>query len=103
MNPQVSIPTEALVGFCQENGIRQLAVFGSALRDDFGPDSDVDLLVDFEPDRIPGLMGLAGMEIELSEMFGRDIDLLTRVEVESSRNYIRRKSILDSIEVVYGA
>ncbi len=102
MNPQVEIPTEALATFCRENGIRQLAV-GSALRDDFGPDSDVDLLVEFEPDRIPGLLGLAGMEIELSEMFGRDIDLLTRAEVESSRNYIRRKSTLDSIEVVYGA
>ena len=103
MNPQITIPREKLAAFCKENGIRRLAVFGSALRDDFGPDSDVDLLVEFEPDRIPGLMGLAGMEIELSEMFGRDIDLLTRDEVESSRNYIRRKSILESTEVVYGA
>ena len=103
MNPQISIPRQQLAVFCQENGIRRLAVFGSALRDDFRPDSDIDLLVEFEPDRIPGLMGLAGMEIELSEMFGRDIDLLTRGEVESSRNYIRRKSILESSEVVYGA
>ena len=103
MDPQITIPREKLAAFCKENGIRRLAVFGSALRDDFGPDSDVDLLVEFEPDRIPGLMGLAGMEIELSEMFGRDIDLLTRDEVESSRNYIRRKSILESTEVVYGA
>ena len=104
MNPQIAIPREKLAAFCKENGIRRLAVFGSALRDDFGPDSDIDLLVEFEPDRIPGLMGLAGMEIELSEMFGRDIDLLTRDEVESSRgNYIRRKSILESTEVVYGA
>ena len=103
MNPQLSIPREQLAAFCQENGIKQLAVFGSALRDDFGPESDVDLLVEFESDRIPGLMGFAGMEIELSELFGRDVDLLTREEVESSRNYIRRKSILESTEVVFGA
>ena len=103
MNPQLSIPRQQLSAFCLENGIKPLAVFGSALRDDFGPDSDVDLLVEFEPDRIPGLIGLAGMEIKLSEMFGRDIDLLTRGEVESSRNYIRRKSVLESTEVVYGA
>ena len=52
MNPQITIPSEELAEFCQENGIKQLAVFGSALRDDFGPESDVDLLVEFEPDRI---------------------------------------------------
>ena len=103
MNPNISIPSEQLAAFCREHGIKQLAVFGSALRDDFGPESDVDLLVEFEPDRIPGLLGLAGMEIELSELLGRDVDLLTREEVESSRNYIRRKSILESTEVVYGA
>ena len=103
MNPQITIPREKLAAFCQENGIKQLAVFGSALRDDFGPESDMDLLVEFEPGRIPGLMGLAGMEIELSELIGRDVDLLTRGEVESSRNYIRRRSILESTEVVYGA
>ena len=103
MNPNISIPREKLAAFCREHGIKQLAVFGSALRDDFGPESDVDLLIEFEPDRIPGLLGLAGMEIELSELLGRDVDLLTREEVESSRNYIRRKSILESTEVVYGA
>lgn len=103
MNPQITIPREKLAAFCEEHGIKQLAVFGSALLDDFGPESDIDLLVEFEPDRVPGLLGLAGMEIQLSELFGRDVDLLTREEVESSRNYIRRKSILQSTEVVYGA
>ncbi len=103
MNPQFTIPRENLAAFCRENGIKQLAVFGSALRDDFGPESDIDLLVLFESGRIPGLMGLAGIEIELSELFGRNVDLLTREELESSRNYIRRKSILESTEVVYGA
>ena len=78
-------------------------MFGSALRDDFGPESDVDVLVEFEPDRIPGLFGLAGIELELSELFGRGVDLVTHEEVEDSRNYVRRKSILASTEVVYGA
>ncbi len=103
MNAQVSLSKEGLAAFCQEHGIKRLAMFGSVLRDDFGPESDVDVLVEFEPDRIPGLFGLAGMELELSELFGREVDLVTREEVEDSRNYIRRKSILASTEVVYGA
>ncbi len=78
MNPQVSISKRSLNAFCQENGIRRLAVFGSALRDDFGPESDIGLLVEFEPDRIPGLLGVAGMELTLSELFaGRKVDLRT--------------------------
>ena len=102
MNPQISISSDRLAAFCQSHGIRRLAVFGSALREDFGPESDVDVLVEFEPDRIPGLLGVAGMELELSDVFGRGVDLVTRAEVEDSRNYIRRKSILASTEVVYG-
>ena len=103
MNPQVSVPKDALATFCRKHGIRRLSIFGSALREDFGPESDIDVLVEFEPERIPGLIRLAGMELELSELFGRDVDLVTRAEVEGSRNYIRRKSILASTEVVYGA
>lgn len=103
MNPQVSVPKDRLSDFCRANGIVRLAIFGSALRKDFGPESDIDVLVEFEPERIPGLIRLAGMELELSELFGRDVDLVTRAEVEGSRNYIRRKSILASTEVVYGA
>lgn len=69
MNTQVSISREALAAFCREHGIRRLSVFGSALREDFGPESDVDVLVEFEPDRIPGLLGVAHMELELSYLF----------------------------------
>ena len=54
MNAQVSVPPDQLAAFCREHGIRRLAVFGSALRDDFGPESDIDLLVEFEPNRTPG-------------------------------------------------
>ena len=98
MNPQISVSKTALAAFCQERGIRRLAVFGSALRDDFGPDSDIDLLVEFEPERIPGLLGIAGMEIELSELFaGRKVDLRT---AEDLSPYFRQH-VLDTAEVQY--
>lgn len=78
MNRQAPVSKAALATFCREHGITRLAIFGSALRDDFGPDSDVDLLVEFQPDRIPGLLGIAGMEMELSELFdGRKVDMRT--------------------------
>ena len=56
MNSQVSISRDALAAFCHEHGIKRLSIFGSALREDFGPESDIDVLVEFEPDRIPGLL-----------------------------------------------
>ena len=78
MNLQISVSKTALTTFCQEHGIRRLAIFGSALREDFGPESDIDLLVEFEPVRIPGLLGVAGMEPALSKLFaGRKVDLRT--------------------------
>lgn len=78
MNPQVSVSKTVLKAFCQECGIRRLAVFGTALRYIFGADSDIDLLVVFEPDRIPSLLGVAYMELELSELFaGRKVALRT--------------------------
>jgi predicted nucleotidyltransferase len=67
-----------LAEFCRERGIRWLALFGSALRPDFGPDSDIDVLVEFEPGRVPGLFGMARLERELSGLFdGRAVDLRT--------------------------
>ena len=101
MNSQISVRKDALAQFCREHGIKRLAVFGSALREDFGPESDIDLLVEFEQDRIPGLLGIAGLELQLSRLFGREVDLVTRPAVEQSRNYIRRRAILDSAEEVY--
>ena len=71
------------------------------LPDDFGPDSEIDVLVEFAPGRIPWLIRLTEMKLELERVFGRDVDLVTCKEVERSRNYIRRKSILDSVGVIY--
>jgi uncharacterized protein len=73
---RISIDGERLANFCRHNHIRRLALFGSVLRDDFRPDSDVDVLVEFEPDHIPGLRFFA-LERELSEILGRKVDLNT--------------------------
>jgi hypothetical protein len=74
----VETDKERLADFCRKHHIRRLALFGSVLRDDFGPDSDVDVLVEFEPDHVPGLLRLAAMERELSACFGgRKVDLRT--------------------------
>jgi predicted nucleotidyltransferase len=89
--------------FCQRWGIAELAVFGSAVRDDFGPDSDVDLLVEFLPATRPTLMDLVRMKAELEQMIGRPVDLLSRNGVTASRNYIRRDAILRSAKVLYAA
>ena len=98
MNPQVSIPKDHLAAFCQEHGIKRLAVFGSVLREDFGPESDIDVLAEFEPDRIPGLLGIAGMELELSELFsGRKVDLRTPEDL----SHYFRQDVLDTAEVQY--
>ena len=73
----LGIASEEVAEFCRRHHIRKLSLFGSAQRDDFGPDSDIDLLVEFERDHIPGFLALAGMERELSELLGRTVDLRT--------------------------
>ncbi len=81
----------------------QLAVFGSALREDFGPDSDVDLLVSFEDSARHTLFDMVRMEEDLRTIFGRDVDLVSRRGIEKSRNHLRRKAILESAELLYGS
>jgi predicted nucleotidyltransferase len=93
MSPKVAFDREKLAEFCRHNHIRKLSLFGSVLTDRFSPDSDVDVLVEFEPRNGPGYFGLAGMEIELSEMLGRKVDLRTPQELS---RYFRE-------EVVAGA
>ena len=98
MNPQLALPKRRLAAFCRANGIKRLSVFGSALRDDFGSDSDIDLLVEFDPEYVPGLIRLAGMELELSELFdGREIDLRTPKDLS---RYFRRQ-VMDEAELQY--
>ncbi len=98
MNPQLSVPMTDLADFCRAHGIQRLSIFGSALRGDFGPQSDIDVLVEFAPDCAPGLLGIAGMEIELSALFdGRKVDLRTPEDL--SRYF--RQDILETAEVQY--
>jgi predicted nucleotidyltransferase len=99
---QVSIPREELSDFCQRWKVTELAVFGSVLRGDFGPDSDVDVLVTFASQARWSLFDLVVMESELGAIMGRDVDLVERTAVEQAENYIRRKSILSNTEVIYG-
>ena len=103
MNPEISVPMDRLSEYCRANGIARLDLFGSALRADFGPESDIDLLVQFESDRTPGLFDFVRIEQEFSEIFGRKVDLIERIGVERSRNYIRRAAILESAETIYAA
>ena len=74
---RIEIPKDKLAEFCHRHHIVKLSFFGSVLRDDFTPESDVDVLVEFDPAHIPGLMRFVGMELELSEILGRKVDLNT--------------------------
>ncbi len=98
----IQIPRQEITEFCQRHHIRKMAFFGSVLREDFNPTSDIDLLVEFEPGKTPGL-AFFGMQDELKQIFGRRVDILTFQGIESSRNYIRRKAILESAQVFYAA
>lgn len=94
----IDLPKEEIAEFCKKWGIHEFSFFGSVLTDDFRPDSDIDILVTFEEDSKHTLFDLVHIEDELKQIFGREVDLLTRRGVEQSRNYIRRKSILSSLE-----
>lgn len=96
----LDIPMDRIETFCRKWKIRELSLFGSVLRDDFRPDSDVDVLVSFEPDDTWDLFHLVEMRDELIALFDRDVDL---VEKEGLRNPFRRRSIMDTREVIYAA
>ena len=94
-----TIDKDGTADFCRRHHIRKLSLFGSVLRDDFRPDSDVDVLIEFEPGHTVGLIRLAGMERELSELIGRKADLQTPADL--SRYF--RQEVIDSAEVQYAA
>ncbi len=99
--PAIKIPKEKIAEFCKKWKIREFSLFGSVLREDFRPDSDIDVLVTFSEDAKPTLFDLVHMENELKQLLGRDVDIVSRRGIESSRNYIRRNAILSSAEAVY--
>ena len=93
----------ALEAFCKRWMVKELALFGSALRNDFGAESDIDLLVTFTPEAHPSLFDLAGMESEFESLLGRKVDLVSRRGIERSKNWIRREEILSAARTVYAA
>lgn len=95
---RIPIPQHQVAEFCRRHHIRRLSLFGSVLRDDFSPSSDVDVLVEFEPDQVPGFLGLARMERELSALLGgRKVDLRTP---EDLSRYFRSR-VVASAELQY--
>jgi predicted nucleotidyltransferase len=103
MSAKIPIPREKIAEFCDRWKITELALFGSVLRDDFRPDSDVDVLVTFAPEAEWSLFDHMTMEEELSSILDRKVDLVSRRAIERSRNWIRRKAILEAAEPFYVA
>jgi hypothetical protein len=95
------IAEDSLISFCRKWGIRELAVFGSVLRDDFSPGSDVDFLVSFHKGRKPGWPGVLDLQEELSRLVNRPVDVVERGNLERSENYIKRAHILRNSQVIY--
>jgi predicted nucleotidyltransferase len=100
-NPLLNVPRDQIADFCRRWQITELGLFGSALRDDLRPDSDLDVLVAFAEGTRRSLFDMVRMEAQLKDIFGREVDLVERRAVELSENYIRRRHILESVEPVY--
>lgn len=97
VSKKINIPKEKIEGFCRRHHIMSLSFFGSVLREDFREASDVDVLVEFEPGHVPGLIRLSGMELELSDIIGHKVDLRTPEDL--SRYF--RQEVVESAEVQY--
>ena len=97
----LDISEDHLTACCRRWKIREFALFGSVLRDDFGPDSGVDCLVEFAPDADWSLLDVIRAEQELAELLGRPVDLVEKPVVEKSENWLRRRSILQSARTIY--
>lgn len=95
------IPSDKIADYCRRWKITEFALFGSALRHDFDQKSDIDVMVTFERDAHWTLFDMVDMQEELKDIFGRDVDLVSRRGIESSQNYLRRKEILSSAKVIH--
>ncbi|GAB4288106.1 MAG: nucleotidyltransferase family protein [Oscillatoriaceae cyanobacterium] len=101
MKLAIQLPTEKITEFCQRWQIQEFALFGSILRSDFSADSDIDVMVNFEPNTCWSLLDRVRMEQELSKILGRAVDLIERDEIIASPNWIRRREILNSAQIFY--
>ena len=100
-NKVFEIPSDKIADYCRRWRITEFALFGSALRDDFNSESDIDVLVTFDGDAHWTLFDMVDMQEELKDIFGRNVDLVSRRGIESSQNYLRRKEILSSAKVIH--
>jgi predicted nucleotidyltransferase len=98
---KLNLPQEQIAEFCRKWNVTELALFGSVLRDDFRPDSDVDVLLTWAEDARISLFDYTPMREELEAMFGRQVDLVSKEGIQQSRNWIRKREILGSARVVY--
>ena len=103
MTARIAIPTDGIAAFCERWQVTELALFGSVLRDDFRPESDIDVLIAFREEARHTLFDMVHMEEELKALFGREVDLVTGAGIERSRNHLRRRAILESVETIYAA
>jgi uncharacterized protein len=101
--PAIELPMERIAAFCQQWQIEEFALFGSVLRDDFRPDSDIDVLVEFFPHAPRGLTETLQMHDELEIIFERKVDLIVKSAIERSDNWLRRKNILESAQAIDAA
>lgn len=97
------IDVSLLPPFCQRHRIREFSIFGSAARDELLPESDIDVLIDFEPGAKHSLLDLVQIQEELQELFGRPVDLLTRDGLKRMRNRLRRERIEAGLKAIYVA
>lgn len=97
----IELPMEQIQQFCDRWQIVEFALFGSVLRDDFRPDSDIDVLVTFTPEAKRGLSETLQMKDELQTIFNRKVDFIVKAAIERSENWLRRKNILEFAQVIY--
>lgn len=99
----IELPMEEIAEFCRKWQVTEFALFGSILRDDFHPDSDIDILISFSPTAKRGLTETLQMRDELQVIFDRKVDLIVKAAIERSENWLRRKNILESAQIVYAS
>lgn len=99
----IDIPIEKIAEFCDRWQVTEFALFGSVLRDDFRSDSDIDILITFAPEAKRGLTETMQMRDQLQAIFDRKVDLIVKAAIERSENWLRRKNILESAQIIYVA
>ena len=100
---KIELPQQIISEFCHKWQIYEMCLFGSVLREDFRPDSDIDILVSFQDSVSWGLLEFSRMKRELENLLGRKVDLLTKKSIEQSHNWIRQREILETAQVIYVA